>query len=217
MYDGEFKEAPEDDEKALEENAFAGSNAVTELSNSAQRYLRVLLIREILSVLLKFLDPQNAVEFLSIHPAATFDSTGWIIMRRSLGIGNIEFLRNISDQMELREENPGKTGKSRDEGNAGYLPEKVDKSLANTLEDEAIVYKDDRDFVLHIIRKYGFCCTDCFKLLEGKNGFFCCTSLCKDCSEERFKGQEYVDSTVRFYLCGEESLTGKSQAALAER
>ena len=47
--------------------------------------------------------------------------------------------------------------------------------------ESVVTYKDNRDLMLHVIRKYGLCCSDCFCLLDGPNGFFCCTSLCRDC------------------------------------
>jgi len=156
-------------------------------------YLHVLLIREILNVLLKYLDPQNAVEFLSIHPLATYDMTGWIIVRRSLGIDN-----NLMASKLIGGECPADTEVACAEST------KVPK-----LEEEMpVMYKNEREFMLHIIRKYGFCCTDCFTLLDGPHGFFCCTSLCKACSEAKFRGAEFVDSVVRFYLCGDENITG---------
>ena len=80
--------------------------------------------------------------------------------------------------------------------------------------ESVISYKDNRDLMLHVIRKYGLCCSDCFCLLDGPNGFFCCTSLCKSCSLNRFTGCTYVDSVVRFYLCGSDNITVKGKAFL---
>ncbi len=77
-----------------------------------------------------------------------------------------------------------------------------------------IKYKNDRDLMLHVIRKYGLCCSECFTILDGPNGFFCCTSLCKSCSFAKFCGCSYVDSVVRFYLCGSENITVKGKAFL---
>jgi len=75
-------------------------------------------------------------------------------------------------------------------------------------------YANDRDLILHIIRKYGLCCTECFTLLDGEHGFFCCTSLCSNCSISKFKGCAYVDSVVRFYLCGNDNMTVRGKAFL---
>ena len=90
----------------------------------------------------------------------------------------------------------------------------VIKNNGEMMGDGLVEYANDRDLMLHVIRKYGLCCSDCFTLLNGPNGFFCCTSLCKQCSTNRFAGCTYVDSIVRFYLCGSDNITVKGKAFL---
>ncbi len=38
--------------------------------------------------------------------------------------------------------------------------------------------------------------------------------MCTDCSARKFNGQEFVDSTVRFYLCGSDNITVRGRAFL---
>lgn len=196
----EFKEDPE--RLRVSVTNLNGSYCVHKKGKSdclSISYLHVLLIREILAILLKYLDPQNAVEFLSIHPLATYDMTGWTIMRRTLGISNKLMVTKLISF------NGSSSSSTTDPAAAAVDCNKVPYFDGA----KPILYADERDFMLHIIRKYGFCCTECFTLLDGPNGFFCCTSLCKTCSEAKFQGAEFVDSVVRFYLCGDENITGK--------
>jgi len=194
LRDGEFKEEEPENLRYCDDGCCAHKNESNGRPNIS--YLHVLLIREILNILLQYLDPQNAVEFLSIHPLATFDMTGWIIMRRALGMTNELMASKLIGGDCLTDA-------------AAVTAEGIKISSSSVEEEKPVLYKDERDFMLHIIRKYGFCCTDCFTLLDGPKGFFCCTSLCKACSEAKFRGAEFVDSVVRFYLCGDENITGE--------
>ncbi len=75
-----------------------------------------------------------------------------------------------------------------------------------------------RKFVVHAIRRLGYLCLKCYTPLNGPNGIFACTTLCSSCALKKFTLQKepYVSATIRFYLCGEDTLTTSGKAVLIE-
>ena len=71
-----------------------------------------------------------------------------------------------------------------------------------------------RKLTLFTINQLGFSCQQCLNILDGTNGLFAVSSLCKNCSTSKFKGTECVEGTIRFYLSGMDSITIKGHAFL---
>ena len=73
-----------------------------------------------------------------------------------------------------------------------------------------------RHLILHSVRKLGFVCVRCSSPLDGSKGIFACTNLCRNCALRKFRrlNSVYVDGTIKFYLCGNESITSRGRAFL---
>ena len=73
-----------------------------------------------------------------------------------------------------------------------------------------------RHLILHVVRKLGFICVRCSTPLDGTKGLFACTNLCRSCALRKFRrlNAPYVDGTIKFYLCGNESITSRGRAFL---
>ena len=74
---------------------------------------------------------------------------------------------------------------------------------------------NDRVSTLFIVNQLGYACCCCLKPLDGREGsLFACTSLCRNCSLQKFTGSDFVEGTIRFYLSGLDSITIKGYAFL---
>lgn len=74
----------------------------------------------------------------------------------------------------------------------------------------------NRSLCTFSVLSLGFNCIDCYRALDGKDGFFGFTSVCRMCSTNRFKlgHNAYVEASIRFYLLGDQALVSRGYAFL---
>jgi hypothetical protein len=77
-------------------------------------------------------------------------------------------------------------------------------------------YPHPKQVVTYSIYKLGFNCARCYKLLHGPDGFFAFSNMCRKCSILRLREEKsgYIESNIRFFLCGNMTISTKGYAFL---